>query len=66
MSCESGVHVHACSALINGVCKNGFPFRRACIQTHVVSPSGHEQWPMANLLPPCLDEDFPVTVEGDA
>lgn len=59
--CSLGAHVHACSALINGACRNGFPFRRGCIQTHLVGPNGLEKWPTADVLPPCLDEEFPFT-----
>jgi hypothetical protein len=66
MNCELGVHSHPCSALVDGACRNGFPVRRGCIQIHSVSPSGEDWWPTASVLPPCLDEDFPVTVNGDA
>jgi len=59
--CPIGVHVHPCSALINGACRNGFPVRRGCIQPHLTGPNGFETWPMETVLPPCLDEEFPFT-----
>lgn len=58
MNCESGVHIHACSALVSGRCINGFPVRRGCTPAHVVGPNGSEKW--YAVTPPCCDEEFPV------
>jgi hypothetical protein len=64
MSCESlGVHAHPCSALVQGVCRNGFPFSRGCLPAHVVGPDGREQWLAA--VPHCCDEEFPHSANGD-
>lgn len=56
--CEIGVHAHPCSALVDGLCKNGFPFGRGCIPFHVLAPNGKDHWHA--VTPPCCDEEFVV------
>lgn len=57
MSCEIGAHVHPCSALVEGKCRNGFPVMAGCAPAHIVSPSGKDWWHA--LVPACCDEEFP-------
>ena len=57
MNCDQlGVHTHACSALVNGSCNNGFPVRRGCMVGHFKNPG--ERWWQLKPLPHCIDDDY--------
>jgi hypothetical protein len=57
MSCEAGMHLHACSALVGGECKNGFPITRGCHVGHCVGPES-ERWWQLKPMPHCLNENY--------
>lgn len=59
MTCAPGIHVHPCSALVDGACRNGFPVSRGCLPVHSINP---ERWVAS--VPACCDEGFPFN--GDA
>lgn len=62
--CPSGQHVHPCSALVRGVCRNGFPVTRGCLPGHVVGPSGQSKWHAATPL--CCDENYVLSAASAA